>query len=265
MIPNILAQIAKSVAVRLKARQEQLSEDELRSRIPHARRPHDFEAAFRQPGIHTIAEVKFRSPALGVLDTSGAELALEIADSYLRGGATAISVLTEEDHFLGSPDYLKAIREAFPQARLLMKDFVLGEYQVMEALINGADAVLLIVALLGPEQTRDLIQFAKTLGLSALVEVHDEAELKQALQAGASLIGVNNRNLKTLEVSLENSHRMAKNRVEGKIFISESGITTSAEIKALFRAGYQGFLVGSILMTSKDPGEQLQNLIAGAE
>lgn len=265
MSSNVLSRIAENVSKRLEERKKTAPLADLEAKVRRARVPHDFDGAFRTPGIHTIAEIKFRSPALGVLETSGTELALQIAGQYLSGGATAISVLTETDHFHGNPEYLRAVRDAYPRALLLMKDFVLEEYQILEGLLWGADAILLIVALLGKARTQELLKFARNLGLSVLVEVHDEEELQQAIEIDASLIGVNNRNLKTLEVSLENSKRMAAQIVPDKIFISESGISASEDLKSLLEVGYRGFLVGSTLMTSAHPGEKLRTLIAGAK
>ena len=263
--PDVLQRIAQDVSKRLAERQALVSREAIHAFAQVARTPHDFEAAFRGPGIHTLAEIKFRSPALGVLESAGLELALKIAGSYLAGGTAGISVLTEQDHFHGSPEYLKAIRLRFPEARLLMKDFVIDEYQLAEARVWGADAVLLIVALLGPEQTKALLAKARALQLAVLVEVHDEVEFDQALAAGASLIGVNNRNLKTLEVSLENSFRMASKITSDKIYISESGIGCAEDLQRLHAFGYQGFLVGSTLMTAEDPGTRLRELIKEAE
>ena len=265
MNDNILFEIAASVSKRLQLRKALVSEVELLAKIPYARKPHPVISEFQKPGIHAIAEIKFRSPAVGALGQSGEALALKIAGEYLKAGATVLSVLTEQDHFQGQLDYLKAIRCAHSDAILLMKDFILEEYQIIEARLLGADMVLLIVALLGAEKCKLLLSFAKSLGLSALIEVHDEDELKQAIEMNAQLIGVNNRSLRTLEVSLENSFRMASQSVKGRVFVSESGITSSEELRKLSALGYQGFLIGSALMSDPEPGLRLAQLLREAK
>ena len=264
MTESVLHKIAMSVQSRLDQRRSQVSVAELMKKIPLARKPHDFLAAFQADGVHAIAEVKFKSPALGVLETSGVDLAIQIARSYLQGGARAISVLTEEVYFQGSPDYLREIRKAEPDALLLMKDFVLDEYQIVEGLLLGADAILLIVALLGKDKTRQLMKFARDLNLTALVEVHDESELENALDLQAPFIGINNRNLKTLEVTLQTSHDLIRKKNHQTIFISESGIHSAAQMKQLHQEGFSGFLIGSALMTSGNPGETLKTILEEA-
>jgi len=262
---SVLHEIAENVKVKLEERRKQVSHQELEKKLATARTPHPFASAFLTPGIHTIAEVKFKSPALGVLESASLATATQIAKSYLEGGATAISVLTEETYFHGNLAYLKEIRKLNPSALLLMKDFILEEYQIMEGLCAGADAILLIVSLLGIKRVRELMNFAQKLGLSALIEVHDEQELRDALSLDSSLIGINNRNLKTLEVNITTSFDLLKT-VEMKAhpktaFISESGIKTAQEMKALHQAGFSGFLIGSTLMTSSNPGESLEKLL----
>ena len=262
---DTLRAIATSVAKRLEERKKIVSEEALRVQVFHARKPHSVIEAFEKSGMHAIAEIKFRSPAVGNLQVSGEALAVKIAGEYLNAGATVLSVLTEQDYFQGQPAYLKAIRAEYPQALLLMKDFVLEEYQLLEARILGADLVLLIVALLGAEKCKRLLKVAQDLGLSVLVEVHDEEELQTALGMNAKMIGVNNRSLKTLEVSIENSFRMAALLVPGRIFISESGISSGEELRKLLASGYKGFLIGSALMTSTDPGQRLTSLLKAAK
>ena len=270
---SVLQKISASVLKRLRVRQEQVPLEKLRLLASRARTPHDFKAAFLKanPPIKTISEIKFTSPALGKLSEGDVNRALHIANAYLQNGTTAISVLTEEDHFNGKLEYLRAIRLFHADALLLMKDFILEEYQILEARVAGADCILLIVALLGKDKTRELMKLAQAQGLSILVEVHDENELADALAIEAPLIGVNNRNLKTLEVSLETSFRLLQdlkkqqfNSVSSKYlppFISESGIQSAAEIKKLSQVGYSGFLVGSSLMSTPDAGAALAKLL----
>jgi indole-3-glycerol phosphate synthase len=265
-VPNVLQKIADSVSLRLQERKKIVSFEEMTKKALVARKPHDFAGAFRlpQPLTKTIAEIKFTSPALGKLDEGDVNRALLIAKNYLDGGTTAISVLTEADHFQGSLDYLRAIRLFHAEALLLMKDFVLDEYQILEARVHGADCILLIVALLGQARTETLQKFALAQGLSVLVEVHDETELAEAMAIRAPLIGINNRNLKTLAVSLETSFRLIQNLKNHPPLISESGIQTATELKKLTEAGFAGFLIGSSLMREANPGATLAKLLKEA-
>lgn len=259
---GVLGKIADAVKLRLDQRKSRTPRALLEKQSLDARAPHPFKSAFTKAGMHAIAEVKFKSPALGKFESPNCDRAIEIARGYFQAGATGISILTEEDYFNGHLDYLKAVRAAVPQARLLMKDFVIDEYQILEARVHGADCILLIVALLGIETTKRFMQFAKNLGLSVLVEVHDETELAQAEAMGAELIGINNRNLKTLEVSLETGKRLiSKVTSSNSCFIAESGIKTRDEVKSLKRLGFSGILVGSAFMTSADPGKALAELM----
>jgi indole-3-glycerol phosphate synthase len=258
---SVLHQIAESVEARLEERKRLLNENELRALCEAARTPHDFKEAFQRPGVNVIAEVKFASPSQGALARGRASNPVETAGGYLRSGARAISVLTEQDHFNGNLQYLSQIRKVFPDARLLMKDFVIDEYQLLEARANGADAALLIVALLGKARTSSLLAECRKLGLAALVEVHDEAELEIAAQVGADLIGINNRNLKTLKISLETSLRLAPLAPQGATLISESGISLASEIMHLRESGFSGFLIGTSFMKSGNPGAALAALL----
>ncbi len=188
---------------------------------------------------------------------------MEVARGYLANGAVALSVLTEPDYFKGSPEYLRRIRSAFPQARILMKDFVLEESQLLQALDIGADAVLLIVAMLGEKGVKQLLPRARALGLSVLVEVHDEEEMRIAAGCGADLIGVNNRNLKTMKVGLETSERLVGLAPAGATLLSESGIKTAQDIQRLAALGYRGYLIGTHFMRTGNPGEALGTLLKG--
>jgi len=218
--------------------------------------------AFSENDINIIAELKKASPSKGDILPS-ADI-VNIAGQYIDNGATAISVLTETEYFKGDLEYLKEVRTAYPDAILLRKDFIIDAYQIYEAKICGADIILLILALTGFEKTQELLKTAQEIGLEVLVEVHTEEEMQQALNLDAKFIGVNNRNLKTLEVSLDVSRQLAKYIVENKenrIFISESGLTSAKEIKEMAKLGYKGFLMGSHFMQSGNPGEELQKLI----
>jgi indole-3-glycerol phosphate synthase len=214
-----------------------------------------FEAALaRRDRVNVMAECKRRSPSKGVLMT--AYDPVRLAKAYERGGAAAISVLTEPTFFDGALEHLAAVRRAV-QVPLLRKDFIVDEYQLHEARANGADAILLIVSALDPSSLARLHAAAASLGLAALVEVHDEDEVRRALDAGARLIGVNNRNLRTLTVDVTASHRLAALIPEGVTAVSESGLTSRVALDRLRADGYRAFLIGERLMTDPDPGRAL--------
>lgn len=219
----------------------------------------DIFKIFSENNFGIIAEIKKASPSKGDI-CPDADI-VKIAGEYLNNGATAISVLTETDYFKGNIEYLKQIRKQYPNAILLRKDFIIDPYQIYEAKFAGADMILLILALTGLEKTQELIKIAKELGLEPLVEVHSEEEMKQALKLNTNFIGVNNRNLKTLEVSLDISRNLAKHITKGKIFVCESGLKTSKEISEMLKLGYKGFLIGSHFMEMDSPGLELKNLI----
>jgi indole-3-glycerol phosphate synthase len=205
-----------------------------------------------------IAECKRRSPSRGVLATNYDPVA--IARSYERGGASAISVLTEPTFFDGSLDHVSSVRAAV-DLPLLRKDFVVDEYQLHEARAAGADAVLLIVAALGQADLARLQERARAVGLAALVEVHDEEELARAVDAGARVIGVNNRNLRTLAVDVDASYRLAPRIPAGVVAVSESGLQSRADLERLTEAGYDAFLIGERFMTDPDPAKAIRELI----
>jgi indole-3-glycerol phosphate synthase len=209
-----------------------------------------------------VAEIKHRSPSKGVIREQFDPVA--IAASYEKAGAAALSVLTEEDFFGGSLAHLRAVRESVGLP-LLKKDFHFDEYQLHEAVAAGADAVLLIVAILENELLADLIALASELKLDALVEVHNAAEMETAVESGARLIGVNNRDLTTFNVELETSLDLARLAPRDAVLVSESGIHTGHDIYRLKEAGYNAFLVGEHFMRAADPGDALKQLIASAE
>jgi indole-3-glycerol phosphate synthase len=225
-------------------------------------RPGVFRAALgRADRVNVIAECKRRSPSRGVLSANYDPVA--IARGYERGGAAAISVLTEPAFFDGSLDHLAAVRAATPLP-VLRKDFVVDRYQILEARAAGADALLLIVAALSPEDLAFLHRSAIDAGLDVLVEVHDLAEVAVALDAGASIVGVNNRNLRTLEVDTEVSRQAIDLIPDGTVAVAESGLKTGEDLTGLRRAGYDAFLVGERFMTTDDPGDALAQLLKGA-
>jgi len=211
--------------------------------------------------VNVIAECKRRSPSRGVLAPAYDPAAQ--ARAYADGGAAAISVLTEPSFFDGSLADLAAVR-AVVDVPLLRKDFILHDYQLLEAAVCGADAVLLIVAALTPERLARLHLAALRIGLAVLTEVHDEAELEIALDTGCRIIGVNNRNLRTLAVDTSVSERLAARMPDDVIAVSESGLTSTADVARMHGLGYRAFLVGERLMTAADPAAELRALRAGA-
>lgn len=215
-----------------------------------------------------IAEIKKSSPSLGSINQ-----AVDVSNlgrSYYEQGAMAISVLTEPHYFNGDIETIINIRNKDHDLPILQKDFVIDAYQIYEARVIGADCVLLIVALLTEAKIKELLELATDLGLSVLVEVHNEEELAIALKLGSKIIGINNRNLHTLEVSIETSRRMIKqfnsaNQLKEDLFlISESGIETSEQITELQDLGFDAFLIGSSLMKTTNPAKKLRSLIEGA-
>ena len=210
-------------------------------------------------GTAVIAEVKKASPSMGVIRASFDPVA--IAESYAAAGATCLSVLTDEKYFQGSGHYLRLVRAAVGLP-LLRKDFIVDEYQIVEARALGADAILLIVAALSDAELAAFTRLAHDLGLDVLVEVHDEAECERALQLPLRVIGVNNRNLHDFSVSLDTSRRIKAMLPADYLLVSESGIHTRADIEALQGDGIHAFLVGGSLMKADDPGAALSALLA---
>lgn len=259
-VPDILAQIVARKRLERTQTSVNLAEWERRAEmLAPARR--DFRAALlaRPPAI--IAEIKKASPSKGLLSPNFDAIAL--ARQYESGGAAALSVLTDEQFFQGSLADLCAAREAV-SLPALRKDFTLDEYHVVEAAAHGADAILLIAAILDAKRIRALQELAASYAMAALVETHDETELDTALEAEATLIGVNNRDLKTFEVKLETSLRLAGRIPSGVVKVAESGIHSASDVKLLHEAGYQALLVGEHLMKSPSPASALRALIGGA-
>jgi indole-3-glycerol phosphate synthase len=220
--------------------------------------PRDALRALSAPGTRIIAEIKQASPSRGVLraDLDATAYAREVT----AAGAAAISVLTDSRFFQGSFDRLASVREAV-NLPLLCKDFILTEYQIRRARAVGADLVLLIVAALEPSLLAALLVCARSYGMEVLVEVHDEAEVDVALEAGARIVGVNNRDLRTFETRLETSERLAPRMPDGIIRVSESGLRTRADIERLEEAGYRAFLIGESLVTAPSAGALLRELM----
>jgi indole-3-glycerol phosphate synthase len=221
--------------------------------------PRSFLHALDRPDrLNIIAEIKRASPSKGMLREliDPVEIGLDY-DSY---GAAAISVLTEENYFLGSLQDLKYVTQnvSIPTLR---KDFLFDPYQVYEAALQGASAVLLIVAILSEEELRGLLEITHRLEMNALVEVHNDPELEIAVSVGAKIIGVNNRDLRTFKVDLQTSFQLASRAPDSIVLVSESGITTPDDIRLLREAGFDAFLIGELLMRSPHPGKALRELI----
>ncbi len=255
-VPDILARIVAGKKAELSALEARRAELERRAgeRVADRR---GFRAALqgRKPAI--IAEIKKASPSKGLL--AGDFDPSRTARAYEAGGAAALSVLTDERHFQGSLADLEAARAAV-RLPVLRKDFTIDELHVLEAAAHGADAILLIAAALTEAEMRRFRELAAAFGMAALVEVHDEQELEAAAASGAEIIGVNNRNLHTFEVTLETSLRLAGKIPGGVVRVSESGIHSAADIERLREAGYQAFLVGEHLMKSADPAGAVRAL-----
>jgi indole-3-glycerol phosphate synthase len=262
--PDLLGTIVAATQRIVEIRRARESAAALATRAAQAApRGAEFESALGMTGrVNVIAECKRRSPSKGVLAADYD--APSIATRYQAGGAVAISVLTEPTFFDGALDHLAAVRRAVVLP-LLRKDFIVDEYQLFEARANGADAVLLIVAALEQAELVGLQTRAWELGLAALVEVHDEEELTRAIDGGARLIGVNNRNLRTLQVDIDGSYRLAGRIPKGVIGVSESGLSSRSDLERLAAAGYRAFLIGERFMTDPDPAAAIQKLLGGRE
>jgi indole-3-glycerol phosphate synthase len=258
--PDLLRTIVAATRhiTQVRREQEPLSSLERRAAtgVPRGDR---FETALGlQSRVNVIAECKRRSPSRGVLAPHYDPVA--IATQYEAGGAAAISVLTEPTFFDGALEHLTAVRQAVGLP-LLRKDFIVDEYQLLEARAAGADAVLLIVAALDQAELVRLQSRARDLGLATLVEVHDEEELSRAIDSGARVVGVNNRNLRTLTVDVSASDRLAARMPASVIGVSESGLQTRGDLERLAASGYRAFLIGERFMTVPDPARAIAELI----
>jgi indole-3-glycerol phosphate synthase len=257
---TILERIVIDSRAALEQRKALRSSEELRARIAPAL-PGRMRAALAGPGMAIIAEYKRRSPSAGEIR---ADLTVaDVARAYAAGGAAAMSVLTEERHFAGSLGDLRAARAAC-DLPLLRKDFIVDEYQLLEAAEAGAAAILLIVAALSDARLRELSVAAYDLGLDALVEVHDRAELARALAAGADLIGINNRDLRDFSVDLGRTFEVLRDVPAGVTIVAESGIRTLDQLERLGAAGVDAALLGEALMRAPDPRFALAELVGAA-
>ncbi len=225
------------------------------------RRYEIFKKAIARPGqINLIAEIKKASPSMGLIRDEFD--VMKIAKIYKDNGAAAISVLTEDKYFLGRFLYLNQVSENSP-VPILMKDFIIDECQIYEGSVNGASAVLLIVAMLEDNQMRDLMAAAHALGLDCLIEVHNEDEIERALDVDAEIIGINNRDLRSLKVDVANCLRMIPRIPPGKVIVAESGLKSHADIERVREAGAHAVLIGETFMSADDIGAKIKEVMHG--
>lgn len=259
---TILDQLAEHARERVDAAKKNISPEALRNEAESmAKGDFSFEQALKKPDIGFICECKKASPSKGLIAPDFPYL--QIAKDYETAGADAISVLTEPKWFLGSDGYLEQIAKAV-SIPCLRKDFTVDDYMIFEAKCLGASAVLLICAILDKAQIKEYLSICDSLGLSALVETHDEAEVETALDAGGRIIGVNNRNLKDFSVDTGNSRRLRSLIPSDKVFVSESGVSTAEDVSALRAAGVDAVLVGEALMRAADKTAKLKELKGGS-
>ena len=258
---DILDEIVAAKRRELENSKVEVSVSRLQERAEGQRPPFNLAGALMGGPVRVIGEVKKASPVKGLLKRDFDAVAL--AASYADNGAAAISVLTNVDHFQGSLRDMEEVREAmYPrQVPVLRKDFIFDPYQIYESRASGADAVLLIVAILTHEKLRELLELSQKLWMQCVVEVHDEAELRVALDAGAEIVGINNRDLTTFVVDLGVTERIAPLVPEGKVIVSESGVSERDHIRRAGRAGAHAVLIGEALMTAVDAGAKLRELL----
>ena len=256
----ILDRILSNKRIEVDARKAQVSQGELERITREAPAPSDFASSVvrRPSSVKLIAEIKKASPTKGLIRPDFDPVA--IAETYEKSGASAISVLTDEKYFQGHLDYLKAVKDAV-SLPVLRKDFIIDPYQIYEARAAGADAILLIVAALSREELSEFMALSEKLGMASLVEVHTSEELDVALEVGAKIIGINNRNLQTFETKLETTLELAAKIPGDRVIVSESGIFTRTDVEKLMAAGVDAILVGESLMREPDPGVKVKELL----
>jgi indole-3-glycerol phosphate synthase len=243
-------------------RRREVPQADLESRLPGRGRERPFSEALVRPGLSLIAEFKRRSPSAG--DISAAAAVADRVRAYERGGAAALSVLTDAPHFGGSLEDLRAARAA-SGLPILRKDFIVDPYQLYEAAVNGADAVLLIVRALDDRELRAMYEEARAIDLDCLVEVHDAAELERALELDADAVGINNRNLDEGTVDVSTTYELMPDVPAGKTVVAESGISAREELAELERVGVDAVLIGSALMKTGDPEAKTRELTGADE
>ena len=254
---NILEEIAEKTRERIRKEKRQFPLDQLKTLAEKAPQQLSFLEALKKPGMSYICEVKKASPSKGLIAPEFPYL--EIAKEYEAAGASAISCLTEPFYFMGSDTYLREITETV-DIPVLRKDFTVDKYMIYQAKAFGAAAVLLICAILNDQELLEYRELAETLGMDALVEAHDENEVTRALKTGAKIVGVNNRDLKTFKVDMNNSIRLRNLAPDNVVFVSESGIKNAGDIAILERNRVGAVLIGETLMRSPDKKAALENL-----
>ena len=254
---TVLEQIVERTRERLRV--EEKPDRRAAEAAVEGRTPFAFRNALSRAGINVIAEIKSASPSAGtIVDAPDVE---SIAREYARGGAAAMSVVTEPEFFHGSRDWLARAKSA-SGLPVIMKDFVVEPSQILRGIAAGADAILLLASILEPKQIRDFLALLEAYGCDALVEVHDERELERAIEGGARLIGVNNRDLKDFRVDLGTSERLGKLMPAEAIRVAESGIRVRADVERLKAAGFHAFLVGKSLLRQDDRAEAVRALVS---
>lgn len=264
MAENILQTIAAHARTRVAADRAKISLEELKALCQEAGpgQGEQFVSALNRPGLSFLCEIKKASPSKGLISPDFPYL--DIARAYEAAGADGVSCLTEPKWFLGSDDIFRQVRQTI-SLPMLRKDFTVDEYQIYQARLMGADAVLLIVSLLDGETLKGYLDLCRSLGLAALVETHDGQEVDAALNAGAEIIGVNNRNLKDFSVDFSNAARLRDRIPPGVLYVAESGLTGPADAAALKQLGADAALVGEALMRAPDKGAMLASLRRAAE
>jgi indole-3-glycerol phosphate synthase len=256
---DILDEIVANTKVELAERKDRVSQQELEAQVDSTQR--DFFAALRRPGIRVIAECKRQSPSRGIMVDPYDPVSL--AKHYEAGGAAALSVLTDQKYFGGTLEDLRAVRAAV-DLPILRKDFIVDPYQIYEARVAGADTFLLLSGVLNEAQLREYLYLGRSLGMEPLVESHSPDQLEISVRAGAKILGINNRNLKTFAVDLDHARsQIARLRtsVPDGIAVCESGIKTPNDIRSMAKAGYQCFLIGESVATANDPQSAVQEFV----
>jgi indole-3-glycerol phosphate synthase len=263
-IMSVLDTIVKKKAERLQYAKSAIPINELKKLIQDIDETRDFRTAIKRNGekIKLIAEIKKASPSKGLIRKDFDPI--KIASIYDKKDVNAISVLTEEDFFQGHISYIKAVKDITSKP-ILRKDFIFDEYQIYESRVNHADAILLIAAILDKNQAGEYLHLAKELGLYVLFEVHDEDDLEKALLIDADIIGINNRNLKTLKIDLSTTFRLKKDIPKDKIVVSESGIKDRSDVTKLQDSGIDSMLIGTSLMEAEDIGKKIDELMIDRE
>ncbi len=260
---NILNRIIERKKLRVEENKKRNPLESLKKQIEEAKEGlsnRKFSKAIKrlpEESIKIIAEIKRASPVKGILKDYNVT---DMSDIYSINGVDAISVITEEDFFFGSPQYLIDIKKRHPQIPVLRKDFIIDEYQIYETKILGADALLLIAAILPLEIAKYLYEIARNLGLEVLFEIHDEVDLKKALALDVPIIGINNRNLKTMKIDINNTLILKRLIPQSKIVVSESGISEPFHVEKLIQAGVDAILVGTSIVLSQNPAEKIREL-----